>query len=252
MRFGNLVDLEKAEMSQFTEALSEYRRELSPKNGIDFSSFINPKSVYLPQDLAKLSDNEIIEEIKSGNMKAFRVLDNRHREDLLRFARNVMRNFNFRDGSEAAKDVVQDTVTKFLEILSENKFREGSDVKNYFMGAIYRNSQNYIRENNLKKVPEFIGNLEKNENSKKINIENIIDNDQDRFTRVVDSADIGLIIKVLDKMSENLRAVLMLKLVENNSHKEVAQKLSFSERSSKRLYMDGKKVLKNKIEAEIF
>jgi len=250
MVLGNLTDLEKVKTSELAEALSDYRRELSPKNGIDFMSFINKKSTSVDSELNELNDDEIIDEIKNGNYNALNILDFRYREDLLKYSRNMLKSFDFRDTSETAKDIVQDTFMKSFEVIKSGKLKEGFAIKNYFMGAIYKNSKNYIRQNNHKKAPQYINSI--TESNLKITIENIMDNSEDRFSRVVELADISLITKLLYQLDEKYKNILMYKLIDNKSWTEISNEMGISDRTRQRYYKSAKQSLKSKIEAEIF
>ena len=118
------------------------------------------------------------------------------------------------------------------------------------MGAIYKNSKNYIRQNNHKKAPQYINSI--TESNLKITIENIMDNSEDRFSRVVELADISLITKLLYQLDEKYKNILMYKLIDNKSWTEISNEMGISDRTRQRYYKSAKQSLKSKIEAEIF
>ena len=85
------------------------------------------------------SDNELIQEVRSGNRRAYSELVKRHQKALLRMALRFVRDL------DVAEDVVQESFIKAYEKL--NHFEGRSSFKSWLFQIAVNTAKNKLREN---------------------------------------------------------------------------------------------------------
>jgi RNA polymerase sigma factor (sigma-70 family) len=261
MNLGNLTDLPKNETSKFAEALAIGTLDSSKANSVDFGSFI-PKDTFSKDKLISgLSDSEIVERIKSGDSKAFDVIDHKYRQNMLLYANYMLKNFDIRDSREASKDIVQDTFANFIHMVKIGRFFSSGNVKSYLKASIYKNSQNYMRENSAKKLPKFFNDFEtekvcnysgNSETANKISDNFATLESTDTFKDLAEMIDFFKFKELMIDLKPHVRDILELRYIEGKTQKQIAKKLDISVRRVEYFARVGNKEMKKILEKYLF
>ena len=252
---GNLTDVEKLETSQFTQALSEGNRDESPKNPVDLDGFIDSSSVHMDEKYSEMTDLELMDELISGNMKAFTVLDLKYREMFLSYSRNVLRNYDMRESFEVAKDIVQDTFMSFMDAVLSGKINREAKIGNYMKACIFTKCKGYMRGGNkIEKKTEFLQSIaERNDsNIEEFDFNLIVADKNDNFSKVIQLVDTNLIYQKVRQLEEEKRFIFEANLLEGINQQLIAEELNINRRSVIRKLDAAKTDLRKMIEAEIF
>lgn len=151
------------------------------------------------KDLIILTDNELIQEIKDGNRRAFSEIVKRHQKSLLRMSMRFVRDL------DTAEDIVQETFIKAFEKL--NSFEGRSSFKSWLFQISVNTAKNKLRER--KRVTTDIDSVQ-------IAVGAIAE------TSLVHSALSQEIQEEIDKLPTKQRTALILRVYEDLSFKEIA------------------------------
>lgn len=151
------------------------------------------------KDLIILTDNELVQEIKDGNRKAFSEIVKRHQKSLLRMSMRFVKDL------ETAEDIVQESFIKAFEKL--NSFEGRSSFKSWLFQVTVNTAKNKLRER--KRVTTDIDTVQ-------IAVGAIAE------TSLVHSALSQEIQEEIDKLPTKQRTALILRVYEDLSFKEIA------------------------------
>ncbi len=151
-------------------------------------------------ELIILTDNELVQEIKTGNRKAFSEIVKRHQKALLRMSMRFVKDLDM------AEDVVQESFIKAYEKL--NSFEGRSSFKSWLFQISVNTAKNKLRER--KRVTTDIDSVQ-------IAVGAIAE------TSLVHSALSVEIQEEIDKLPSKQRTALILRVYEDLSFKEIAE-----------------------------
>lgn len=151
------------------------------------------------KDLIILTDNELVQEIKDGNKKAFSEIVKRHQKALLRMSMRFVRDLDM------AEDIVQESFIKAYEKL--NTFEGRSSFKSWLFQISVNTAKNKLRER--KRVMTDIDSVQ-------IAVGAIAE------SALVHSALSEEIQEEIDKLPTKQRTALILRVYEDLSFKEIA------------------------------
>lgn len=151
------------------------------------------------KDLLILTDNELVQEIKTGNRKAFSEIVKRHQKSLLRMSLRFVRDLDM------AEDVVQESFIKAFEKL--NAFEGRASFKSWLFQIAVNTAKNKLRERrramtDIDSVQLAVGAVAE--------------------TSLVHSALSQEIQEEIDKLPTKQRTALILRVYEDLSFKEIA------------------------------
>ncbi|OYZ22259.1 MAG: RNA polymerase subunit sigma [Bdellovibrio sp. 28-41-41] len=151
------------------------------------------------KDLLILTDNELVQEIKTGNRKAFSEIVKRHQKSLLRMSLRFVKDLDM------AEDVVQESFIKAFEKL--NAFEGRSSFKSWLFQIAVNTAKNKLRERrrtttDIDSVQLAVGAVAE--------------------SSLVHSALSQEIQEEIDKLPTKQRTALILRVYEDLSFKEIA------------------------------
>lgn len=151
------------------------------------------------KELIILTDNELVQEIKTGNRKAFSEIVKRHQKSLLRMSLRFVKDLDM------AEDVVQESFIKAYEKL--NAFEGRSSFKSWLFQIAVNTAKNKLRERrrsmtDIDSVQLAVGAVAE--------------------TSLVHSALSQEIQEEIDKLPTKQRTALILRVYEDLSFKEIA------------------------------
>jgi len=183
-----------------------------------------------------MSDNELIDAIKTGNDQAFRELVDRYQVLVLNTCKALVHYM------EDAEDLAQEV---FIEAFrSADKFRGDAKLSTWLYRIAVNKSLNFIRDNKRRKFFQSVsGNLLStkeldvpvNDVGHRPDLE--VENEQRRQN----------IYKAIDQLPENQRAAFTLNKFEDLSYKEIAEVLELSVSSVESLIHRAKLNLQKKL-----
>lgn len=185
-------------------------------------------------ELEPLSDEEVLARVVGGEAAAFEALMRRHNQRLFRAARSVVR-----DDLEA-EDVVQETYVRAYAHLS--RFEGRSSVATWltriaFHEALRRKRQRLRADTAARSLVDSQSpRIHEPEESEMVDLGN---------TRSV-------LTQALDSLPENLRTVVVLRIVQGLSTRETAECLRLSEVNVKVLLHRGRKALREQLDSQQF
>ncbi|MGZ3743335.1 MAG: RNA polymerase sigma factor [Pseudobdellovibrionaceae bacterium] len=151
------------------------------------------------RDLLK-TDLELVEEVKTGNRRAFSELVRRHQKGLLRMSLRFVKDL------DAAEDVVQESFIKAYEKL--HSFEGRASFKSWLFQIAVNNARNRIRD------------LRKN----MVDIENVqLAVGAEAESGMVHGAIAEVLREEVDKLPDRQRTALVLRVYEDLSFKEIAE-----------------------------
>lgn len=197
---------------------------------------INVKDIVVPAD--DISDENIIETIKAGNIDAYGSIMRRYNQRMFRIARGIVTD------ASAAMDIVQEAHIKAYTKLNEYR---GSGTLAAWLASITRNeSLMYLRKHRREVVmPEDeIQHLEQEQATDRP------DTRSGRPDATLESKQLqGLINQQLDKLPTNFRSVFICRAVEHFSVKETAEILDINEDTVKTRYFRAKRLLRDYLQS---
>ncbi|MBL7556781.1 MAG: sigma-70 family RNA polymerase sigma factor [Bdellovibrionaceae bacterium] len=151
------------------------------------------------KDLLILTDNELVQEIKTGNRKAFSEIVKRHQKSLLRMSLRFVKDLDM------AEDVVQESFIKAFEKL--NAFEGRASFKSWLFQIAVNTAKNKLRERrrattDIDSVQLAVGAVAE--------------------SSLVHSALSQEIQEEIDKLPTKQRTALILRVYEDLSFKEIA------------------------------
>jgi len=154
----------------------------------------------MERDLKTATDLELVEEVKTGNRKAFSELVKRHQKGLLRMSLRFLKDM------DAAEDVVQESFIKAYEKL--NSFEGRSGFKSWLYQIAVNTARNKLRESrrettDLEGIQISVGAVAE--------------------SSLVHTAVKDLIQTEVDKLPLKQRTALVLRVYEDLSFKEIAE-----------------------------
>jgi RNA polymerase sigma-70 factor (ECF subfamily) len=159
-----------------------------------------------------LNSQGLLEQIKSGDEKAYRQLFDEYYDDLCRFA------LMYAKDKDAAEEIVQNFFVQFW--IKKENISINLSLKSYLFSSVRNGALNYIRDK--KKLTSIDDNIEYLDSiSYHESDENNIDL-KDLNTRVFES---------IENLPQKCREIFKLSRMENLTYKEIAEKLSISQKT---------------------
>lgn len=151
------------------------------------------------RDLTK-TDLELVEEVKSGNRRAFSELVKRHQKGLLRLSLRFVKDL------DTAEDVVQEAFIKAYEKLAS--FEGRASFKSWLFQIAVNNARNRLRDSrknmmDIEHVHLAVG--------------------AEAESSLVHSAVAGLLQSEVDQLPDRQKTALILRVYEDLSFKEIAE-----------------------------
>lgn len=208
----------------------------STENRIGIGIDINSVPVPSPE----ISDEEIIQRVKTEGFIAYGELVKRYNQRMFRVARSVITD------DAVAMDIVQDSHIKAYKNL--NNFQNKGTFAAWLASITRNEALMYLRQN-TKEVT--MGEEEQNMvNNYHLNQGNLQQNNQP--DDILQNQHMQILInKHLDNLSEKFRSVFVLRAVEQYSTKETAEILNINELTVKTRYFRSKIFLKNEIKKHL-
>jgi RNA polymerase sigma-70 factor, ECF subfamily len=177
------------------------------------------------QKLNSLNDNQLIQEIKEGNHKAFAILVKKHASKFYGVAFRIL-------GNQAdAEDIVQDLFLKLWK--TPDIWQEGRGAQ--FSTWFYRIITNKCIDFQRKKKPDQL--LDGFDIVDKSNLEENLDNIERK----------KMIEKMIQELPERQKIAINLCFYEGFSNKEAAEVMQLNIKALESLLMRAKKTLKTKV-----
>ena len=178
------------------------------------------------------SDEEIIKQIRAGNLDKYELIMRRYNQRLFRIARSILRN------DEEAKDVIQDTYINCYTRLHQFKGPMGFGA----WLAIIATNQSLMRLRQMKKVVPF-SEVSSSSEDEASTVKHSPDPE-----RLLENRQLGKLIEdYLETVPESFRLVFILRAVEHLSTRETAQILDIKEETVKTRYHRAKLVLQKRL-----
>lgn len=182
----------------------------------------------MSKNLIILTDNELVQEVKSGERKAFSEIVKRHQKAVLRMSLRFVKDL------DVAEDIVQETFIKAYEKL--NLFEGRSSFKSWVFQIAINTAKNKLRER------------------KRISVD--IDNVQLAVGAI---AETGLVYSALskeiqveiDKLPSKQRTALVLRVYEDLSFKEIAEIMECPYDTAKANYRHALLKLKETLQTDV-
>lgn len=182
---------------------------LSQKSVLLFNQYLNPKPIPIAMNEVKhISDEQLMQEIKAGNMLAFDALYRKYSARIYKFAVSLLK------VPEEAENIVQDV---FLNLwINRDKVDKGSSVRYYVFTIAYHASITAIR----KKLKEsnYIGEL-----VRQLDLEQDPGSLQLEYRELEDKLN-----TVIDELPARQKEVYLLHRVEGLKYAEIAERLGLS------------------------
>lgn len=177
-----------------------------------------------------MSDEQLIEQILSGNKETFRLLVEKYQQQVIRIAMGYVHS------KEDAEDIVQEV---FIQVYrSLNSFQGKSEFSTW----LYRITMNTSLNSLNKRHKLFSGLAE--------NLKNIFNRSDDEKTaqqQMVESEMEQAIKKAIDQLSDKQRMAFVLSRYEDLSQRKVAEIMETTEGAVEQLLQRAKKNLQNKL-----
>ena len=135
---------------------------------------------------------------------------------------------------EEAEDILQEGFLKVFQNIST--FRKEGSLEGWIKRIMINHALNQFRKN--RRNP-FLADIEE------INETEILDYDE--TTRSVEPVPEEILISLIQSLPQGYRVVFNLYVMEENSHKEIAEALNISENTSKTQLMKARRLLRKKL-----
>lgn len=142
--------------------------------------------------------------------------------------------FRYARNRVEAEDLLQDGFLKVFQKISS--FRREGSFEGWMKRIMINNALNEIKKN--RKNP-FLEDIDV------INETQIVD--QEELTGNLDPVPAGVLLEMIKSLPDGYRIVFTLYVLEDYSHKEIANELNISENTSKTQLLKARRVLKNKL-----
>ena len=181
-----------------------------------------------PERNHTISEIDLLEGCLEGNRRMqeelYRRFSPRMYAVCLRYAGNA----------EEAEDILQEGFIKVFKKL--NSFRREGSFEGWMKRIMINNALNEIKKNRRNPFLEDI---------EVINETQIVDADEPAGN--MDPVPAGVLLEMIRSLPEGYRIVFTLYVMEDYSHKEIANELNISENTSKTQLLKARRVLKNKL-----
>jgi RNA polymerase sigma factor (sigma-70 family) len=135
---------------------------------------------------------------------------------------------------EEAEDILQEGFLKVFQNI--NTFRKEGSLEGWIKRIMINHALNQFRKNRRNPFLEDI---------EEINETEILDHDE--TSRSVDPVPEATLISLIQSLPQGYRVVFNLYVMEENSHKEIAEVLNISENTSKTQLMKARRLLRKKL-----
>jgi RNA polymerase sigma-70 factor (ECF subfamily) len=169
-----------------------------------------------------MNDETLVDECVSGNAKAQRMLFERYSAKMLGVAIRYIKD------KERAEDVLQDAFIKVFK--NVKKFKHDGSLEGWIRRIVVNTALDQLRKNKKRQ-----SNVELDDS--------FFELATDSFT--VERLQAESLLNLVQQLPEGYRTVFNLFAIEGYSHKEIAEKLSISENTSKSQYSRAKSVLRD-------
>ena len=173
-----------------------------------------------------ITDSELIQQIRQGSEKAFRMAYDMHYKLMLGVGINITKDM------DVAKEVVQEVFYQFWK--NRDSIKDGISIRNYLKRAVINRCINHIKYNSRFTSEEV---LETQQSQS-------IAPDQELETKELKA----VIDKAIANLPEKARLIFILRRHEGLSLKEIAEKLEISPKTVENQITRALKLLKAEIE----
>ena len=142
--------------------------------------------------------------------------------------------FRYAKNRDEAEDFLQEGFLKVFQKISS--FRKEGSFEGWIKRIMINHALNEVKKN--RKIPFH-------EDIDEINETQIIDTDE--LTEKLDPVPADILLEMIQTLPEGYRIVFTLYVIEDYSHKEIAEELNISENTSKTQLLKARRTLKNKL-----
>ena len=183
--------------------------------------------------------NELIEGCSKGRHKAQNILYEKYSARLYGVCRRYTEN------KTEAQDVLQDAMVKIYRSISKIDCSDEKPFYAWLHKVTVNTALNYLRDN--QKYSRTLGIDEREDEP----IDEIAEEDFSFYERLVEKVDVAMLLGFIQELPCGYRMVFNLYVIDNMSHKDIAQELGISVNTSKTQLFKAKKMLACKISASI-
>lgn len=173
-----------------------------------------------------ITDERILERIKSGDISAMKYLFESYYVLLCNFA------YRFTKDKDSAKDIVSDVILNIW--LNKDSMIIVSSLRSYLYVSVRNRSLNYLKTAGR----NYIRLSDHDDDSFDIASEN-------EFYKAIESDE--EVEKILSKLPDRKKLVFKLKIIDGLKYKEIAEILSISENTVQNHMVEAYKILSNKL-----
>lgn len=176
-------------------------------------------------NINKLSDEQLVKLYAKGNNSAFDVLLKRYENKVFSYLYNSVKN------QELAEDMFQDVFVKIVVRIKEGKYEENGKFRSWVMRIVHNHLIDHYRTDASHK---FISTDEKAYNEDEPSFHNSILNDinfainENREQEMIDQQTMKEVKALISLIPESQREVVLMRLEEEMSFKEIAKKTNCS------------------------
>lgn len=160
------------------------------------------------KEYSQLSDEQLMSEIKAGNMLAFDTLYHKYNRRIYKFAVSILKS------SEDAENILQDVFLKLW--INRDNVEKYSSVRHYIFSITYNSSITIIR--GKMKESRFLESLK-----------NMQDFEHDPVNLEIEYKELeGKLNEIIESLPERQKEVYLLHKVEGLKYSEIAERLNIS------------------------
>jgi len=160
------------------------------------------------KEYSQLSDEQLMSEIKAGNMLAFDTLYHKYNRRIYKFAVSILKS------SEDAENILQDVFLKLW--INRDNVEKDSSVRYYIFSTTYNSSITIIR--GKMKESRFLESLK-----------NMQDFEHDPVNLEIEYKELeGKLNEIIESLPERQKEVYLLHKVEGLKYSEIAERLNIS------------------------
>jgi len=186
-----------------------------------------------------MNEAEIIQNLKKGDEKAFRVLVDKYRQLVVNTCFGLVHNI------EDAEDIAQEVFIEVFRSISD--FRGESKISTWLYRIAVNRSLNYIRDNKRRKWFTSIEDTAKSKKTIPHDVHN--ENYHDTNREIENKQRAEILHKAIDGLPKNQKIAFTLNKYENLSYKEISEVMLLSVSSVESLIHRAKKNLQKKLYA---
>jgi RNA polymerase sigma-70 factor (ECF subfamily) len=186
----------------------------------------------------KLSNEELMTELNTGNTEAFEVLFNRYKDPIYTYICNMT--FQESVASELTQEVFFKVFNKSSQYNSKNKFTT-------WLWAIARNTTiDYLKSKDATRFTSDINTFEETNN----NMDSLESDLEDAETQIIKAITSSEIKKAMKTLKDSQQEVLSLRVVNEFSYEEIAEIMKITKSSVKSLLHRAKENLIKEIKRQ--